>query len=179
MAKKNKMNFCIMREDEFICSSYEHRRILCKHSDGYICSFFNNENACCESKRANKEAAETAVRLGQEYLVRLEIEDDDHISTEAWPKIIKEAAEDWRKMMTCPDNPRVEEKDGKRFAVFPIRVEIPDDVSVVAVAVDMCGYPCIYRSDPHFDGIEWISGSISRGRVSIKNAADMIVKVPK
>jgi uncharacterized protein YbdZ (MbtH family) len=91
----------------------------------------------------------------------------------------QEAAEDWRKMMTDPDKPRVVEKDGKRFAVFPTRVEIPDDVSVVAVAVDMCGYPCIYRSDPHFDGIEWISGSISRGRVSIKNASDMIVKVPK
>ena len=71
MASQDKMNFCVMREDEFVCSSYEHRQKFCKHSDGYSCSFFNHENACCKSDPAKKEAAEIAVRLGQEYLVRV------------------------------------------------------------------------------------------------------------
>jgi hypothetical protein len=91
----------------------------------------------------------------------------------------REAIEAWNKMMIYLDKPRIVNEDGKRFAVFPVKAEIPDDVKVVAVAVDMCGYPYIYRSDPHFKSTEWVAGTIPRGRVSIKNAKDMIVRVPK
>ena len=71
-----KKNYCEMRGDHFHCVSTRGMDHNCKHFVKNI----DRRRRClclpdwveCTSKPANKEAAETAVRLGQEYLAKTE-----------------------------------------------------------------------------------------------------------
>jgi len=50
-----------------------------------------------------------------------------------------------------PDKPWIIEEDGKRFAVFPVRVEIPEE-RAAALSVDICGRIFMYKDCvPYFN----------------------------
>ena len=78
MASQDKINMCEMHGDEFVCTYSVKSLRPCKYSseNSYSCChlFFNmyNNTVLCTSDPANKEAAETAVRIGQEYLDKIE-----------------------------------------------------------------------------------------------------------
>jgi hypothetical protein len=87
------------------------------------------------------------------------------------PKVEYHYAED-----VDPDKPRIVEEDGKRFAVFPVRVEIPDGAAVVAI--DPNGHPWWYRKSPEYDDADGWYG-VMPNSAGVINAKDMIIKVTK
>jgi hypothetical protein len=83
MADENKINQCEMtKSGGFVCSG---AKKYCRHFDSTNparhwaeCSYYAvSMGSTCFSGSARKEAAQTAVRIGQEYLVRLANERDE------------------------------------------------------------------------------------------------------
>jgi hypothetical protein len=80
MADKNKVNMCEMRLDGFICTVIVYQHPGCKHANLYEmkppeCAWLRDGR--CTSYNARKEAAETTVRIGQDYLTGLANERDE------------------------------------------------------------------------------------------------------